>query len=362
MLIRDVDVSGLRVYRRVGTFVLAEVRVAGSYHQVWGCLGSGAAVMAGRACRIAEITHRELHHAAEAGARPELCVSHVQPVTCRVYGEKFFVQEAAESEAVEGLAIRADRGHDWLAAPECGCGSGAHHLTSGYRHPILWDEERDEDAAYVEVCRTAHRVGLNARIAGDDGTIAAVVRQTAEVPEALAAVGGEPVTGQLILALRRAARSEEARAVIPRLDDILSRSGYGGFRLSVNRHTRRGDVLLRIRRVDVRSVRIATGRTVYRRRRETRWLGREAKHLRPLGRLNRLSKFATEWIVVGVELFCLVLWPSRIGPCVDRRNRRQAADGDDQDQTRKDYGGFPSGPVSHEQLSSPRLKAYGSPV
>src|SRR5439155_2871466 len=155
VLIRDVDVSGLRVYRRVGTFVLAEVRVAGSYHQVWGCWGSGAAVMAGRACRIAEITHRELHHAAEAGARPELCVRHVQPVTYRVYGEKFFVQEAAESEAVEGLAIRTDRGHDWLAASQRCRRSGTLHLAGGQRHRILRDVERNEDAADVEVCRAA---------------------------------------------------------------------------------------------------------------------------------------------------------------------------------------------------------------
>ena len=191
----NIKIACLRVYGWVCALVLTEVRIAGSDDEVRRSGRTGpadasiASVMTGRSCRAAQVADSSFDHAAKAGARAKLGVGHVQPATSLVDREEILVQEAAEGEAVDGLAIRTDRGHDRLPAGERCRRTRSGHLAGRYGQRILGDIERDEDVADVEVGRAAGRVRLDAGIAFDQGRGTVGIRQAAQVGEGLPPIG-----------------------------------------------------------------------------------------------------------------------------------------------------------------------------
>src|SRR6266571_3395205 len=129
VLVCHIDIACLQVYGRVCALVLAPCWVGGSHDEVRSSRGacasdaSVAAIVTGRTCRVTEVADREFDGAGFCKGdetEKELCVGHIQSATHGVNRQELFVKEAAEGEAEEGLALRANRSYGRLAAAQCG--------------------------------------------------------------------------------------------------------------------------------------------------------------------------------------------------------------------------------------------------
>ena len=189
MLIGNVDSARRPVYGWVCALVLTEIRVTGCHDKVRRSRGTCASdasiapIMAGRTGWAAKVAHSQFDHAAKAGAWSKLGVGHVQAAIHGVNRQELFVKKAAEGEVVEGLAIRANRGYDWLAAGQSSGPAGAHHLASGNGQSVLGDKEGNEDATDVEVGLSPHLVNLHTGIAVDNAGTAVGIGQTSQINE-----------------------------------------------------------------------------------------------------------------------------------------------------------------------------------